>query len=105
MKDSGCMTQKVTMYVGSMDHSPSEQLGDPDRWHTTVLILSETASQSQLATELLESANGVPKKWSKSSQIHKDQFESVLAARLGGLHVRAISAQGKKIESSLDNII
>ena len=31
----------IAAYIGSMDHSPSEQLGAPDDWHTTVLILSE----------------------------------------------------------------
>jgi hypothetical protein len=45
-----------------MDHSPSEQLVDPEGWHTTALILTETGAHFELATKLLESTNGVPKK-------------------------------------------
>src|ERR1700730_1736211 len=99
------MTQRITMYLGSMDHSPSEQLVDPEGWHTTALILTETGAHFELATRLLECTNNVPKKWSKSSLRHKESFESVLATGLDGVHIRAISAQGKMIETSFEHMI
>ena len=43
---------KSTMYLGSMDHTPSEQLGDPQLWHTTVLALSEGGEHWELAADI-----------------------------------------------------
>ena len=46
------MSNKITMYLGSMDHSPSEQLGEPDDWHTTVLLLSEAGQHFDAAKDV-----------------------------------------------------
>jgi hypothetical protein len=53
----------------------------------------------------LESTKGVPKKWSSSSPNHKNNFETLLAAALDAVHIRAISAQGKVIEKSFGHMI
>ena len=93
------------LFLVLVKRPPSEQLVDPEGWHTTALILTETGAHFELATRLLECTNNVPKKWSKSSLRHKESFESVLATGLDGVHIRAISAQGKMIETSFEHMI
>jgi hypothetical protein len=72
---------KIAMYLGSMDHSPTEQLGeDPQQWHTTVIILSEGGEHFNLAKAIAQNlglTDGRLKKWSRNpSYRKKGQFEA-----------------------------
>ena len=96
---------KFAMMIGSLDHSPSEQLGDPSVWHTTVLVLSSGNEHSGLATEIAAGMrpplNHLPR-WSRRRERSKREFERLLWERLAAypVHVRAISAQATVISSS-----
>jgi hypothetical protein len=99
------MVQKIIMYLGSMDHSPSEQLGsDPSQWHTTVLVISEGGEQfgfAQAVARALGSVNGKLRKWSANPQYRKKQtFENavVKAIRDYPVFIRAISAEAGTIK-------
>jgi hypothetical protein len=101
----------MTMYLGSMDHSPSEQLGDPNRWHTTVLILSEGNEHWNLAKDIaleLRCPKGQLQKWSRIPNYRRNgAFEDVLG-QLGPkypVQILAISAQARAIEFSVAHMI
>lgn len=102
---------KGTMYLGSMDHTPSEQLGDPQLWHTTVLALSEGGEHWELAADIARQImcrNDTLKKWSgRRRRGYKQDFERALKERIAAypVHVRAISAQGKTIMACLDHML
>jgi hypothetical protein len=105
------MGQKLTMYLGSMDHSPSEQLGKPDDWHTTVLILSEGGQHDDAAKDVahrLGYRDGSLRKWSRNPTYRqKDRFGSALLAALPShaVFVRAISAQARVISQFYPRMI
>jgi hypothetical protein len=105
------MSNKITMYLGSMDHSPSEQLGEPDDWHTTVLILSEAGQHDDAAKDValrLGCRDGLLRKWSKNPPYRqKDEFGAALMEALPGhaVFVRAISAQARIISQSYPHMI
>jgi hypothetical protein len=98
---------KITMYLGSMDHSPSEQLGELDQWHTTVVVLSEGGEHWGLAEDLARRLNcndGQLRKWSRNPSYRKNgTFETSLieAIRNRPVYVRAISAKGHTIRACL----
>jgi hypothetical protein len=102
----------MTMYIGSMDHSPSEQLGDPSDWHTTVLILSEGGQQtddvaSDVASQL-GCRDGLLGKWSKNpSYRRRGTFGAALADALSrhDVFVRVICAQGRTISQCYPQLI
>jgi hypothetical protein len=102
---------KISMMLGSVDHSPSEQLGAPSDWHTTVLILSQGNEHWQLAEEIacrLSPVRTTLLKWSaRKSSRYKLEFERLLLERLDAhpVHIRAISAQGSVIEFSQEHIV
>lgn len=102
---------KITMYLGSMDHTPSEQLGDPQQWHTTVLILSEGGEHWDLATDIARQIgcnNNSLKKWSgKRATGYKREFERAFTEYIVTypVHIRAISAQGKTITGCFDHMV
>jgi hypothetical protein len=98
------MTQKIEMSLVSMDHSPSEQLVDPETWHTTVIVMSEGGIGEQQLAELLQFRNGAPLKWTKTNYDHRTKFERALE-RLDRSLVFAISAQAKTIESSFQALV
>jgi hypothetical protein len=97
------MTIRITMYLGSMDHSPSEQLGEPDDWHTTVLILSEGGQHDDAARDVatrLGCPDGKLRKWSKNPAYRrKGMFGAALKDALPGhaVFVRVICAQARTI--------
>jgi len=94
-----------------MDHTPSEQLGDPQLWHTTVLVLSEGGEHWELASDIARQMmckNDTLKKWSgRLSRRYKQDFERALKERIAAypVHVRAISAQGRTITTCLDHMV
>lgn len=95
-----------------MDHSPSEQLSNcPDDWHTTVVVLSEGGEHWHLASDLarrMGCKNETLKKWSgRRSAAYKSKFEETLIERAVAypVHIRAISAQTKTIQSSFDHMV
>jgi hypothetical protein len=100
------MTTRITMFLGSMDHSPSEQLGEPDDWHTSVLILSEAAEHSDLAKNLalrLKLSDGLLRKWSGNPTYRRNgEFAVALSDVLpqNGVFIQAISAQSRTIRQS-----
>jgi hypothetical protein len=103
-------TIKITMCLGSMDHTPSEQLGDPQQWHTTVLILSEGAEHWDLATDIARKIgckDETLKKWAgKRAARYRREFECAFTECVTAypVHIRAISAQGKTITSCFDHM-
>jgi hypothetical protein len=105
------MSTKITMLLGSMDHSPSEQLGKPDDWHTSVLILSEGGEHFGMAKDLalrLNLSDGVLRKWSNNpSYRRKGEFGAALSKALpqGGVYINAISAQSRTIRHSYAHMI
>lgn len=103
-------TQKIMMLLGSMDHSPSEQLvGDPDCWHHTVSIFSEGGEHWELAGEIAQRVKGSSNlsKWAGRKGRYKREFEAALADSIGKYPVflTAISAQEGIIEASVDHMI
>jgi hypothetical protein len=94
-----------------MDHSPSEQLGAPDDWHTTVLVLSEAGQHDDAAKDValrLGCRDGLLKKWSKNPPYRwKNKFEAALMDALPGhaVYVRAICAQARTISQSYTHMI
>jgi hypothetical protein len=102
---------KIAMHLASMDHSPSEQLGDPDHWHTTVLVLSESAQHWKLAEDIakqLGCRNGLLRKWSKNPAYRRSgAFEGALKNGLLGreVYIRVISAQAQTIRTSYARMI
>ncbi len=105
------MSSKITMYLGSMDHSPSEQLGEPDDWHTTVLILSEAGQHFDAAKDVasrLGCRNGLLRKWSKKPSYRQNgTFGAALADALPrhDIFVRVICAQARTISQSYRHMI
>jgi hypothetical protein len=83
------MSNKITMYLGSMDHSPSEQLGEPDDWHTTVLLLSEAGQHFDAAKDValrLDCRDGLLRKWSKNPLYRrKEKFGALSWMRSQGM--------------------
>lgn len=93
-----------------MDHSPSEQLGSADAWHTTALILSVSGEQWRLGDTVAEAMgiqSGHLKKWSKCKPSQKKRFETEFFKTLASssMYVAAISAQASTIEATFDHMI
>ncbi len=68
------------LFAVSMDHSPSEQLGDVEH-HTTVLIMSSRMAHEELANRVaarLRPSLGTLKKWSKANETYRRNFLPVL---------------------------
>jgi hypothetical protein len=105
------MVNRVAMYVGSMDHSPSEQLGNLDDWHTTVLLLSEAVQHWTLAEDIAQSLgtrNGLLRKWSSNPSYRQNgKFEFAFSDSLAkhDVYVRVISAQGQTIRHCVPQLI
>jgi hypothetical protein len=101
----------TTMYLVSMDHSPSEQLGNPDDWHTTALILSESGQHWKLAediTKQLRCREAMLTKWSRNPIYRRNgTFEDALKSSLPGraVYIRVISAQAHTIRTSFPHLI
>jgi len=99
------------MCLGSLDHSPSEQLGNPDQWHTTVLILSQSNEHWKLAeciATFLRSESGSLRRWSaRHSRYYKTNFDRILTENVTKfpVHIRAISAQSETIRLCLDHML
>jgi hypothetical protein len=112
-KEGKCssMATRITMFLGSMDHSPSEQLGEPDDWHTSVLILSEAGEHFGLAKNLalrLKLSDGMLRKWSRNPPYRrKGEFGAALFDVLpqNGVFVKAVSAQSRTIRDSYAHMI
>jgi hypothetical protein len=104
------MVTRIAMYLGSMDHSPSEQLGDLDDWHTTVLLLSEAAQHWILAEKIagrLSTRDGLLQKWSSNPAYRRNgSFGAALSENLEkhDAYVRVISAQGRTIRHCFDQM-
>jgi hypothetical protein len=103
---------KITMYLGSMDHSPTEQLAeDPQQWHTTVIILSEGGEHFQLAKSIAEGLglkDGRLRKWSRNPSYRKNgTFEAVLMKEIRKypVFIRAISAESGTIRACYTSIV
>jgi hypothetical protein len=100
-----------TMYLASMDHSPSEQLGKPDDWHTTALILSEAGEHWKLAEDIahqLHCSSGLLRKWSRNPDYRRSgAFEGSLEKSLPGrdVYIRIISAQARTIQAGYTHMI
>jgi hypothetical protein len=105
------MIDKITMYLGSMDHSPSEQLGEPDDWHTTVLLLSEAGQHFDAAKDValrLGCRDGLLRKWSKNPRYRRNgEFGAALMDVLPeqSVFVRVISAQARTISRCYPHMI
>jgi hypothetical protein len=101
----------TTMYLASMDHSPSEQLGNPDDWHTTVLILSESGQHWKIAEDIaqqLHCRDGLLRKWSRNPVYRRNgAFEGALKNSLPGrgAYIRTVSAQARTIRASYSHMI
>ena len=99
------------MYLASMDHSPSEQLGNPDDWHTTVLILSESGQDWKLAEDIakqLHCREAMLTKWSRNPIYRRNgTLENALKNGLPGsaVYIRVISAQAHTIRTSYPHMI
>lgn len=68
------------MFMVSMDHSPSEQLGTGG-WHTSVLISSSRVAQDELANRVaarLRPDLGTLKKWKKANDSYRRNFLATL---------------------------
>src|SRR5215217_6629293 len=103
------VVDKIAMYIGSLDHSPSEQLGPADQWHTTALVLSEGGEHWQLAADVarrIGCSDEALRKWSgrdaargERGAEYRSAFERFFVERLPAfpVHVRAISARAKTI--------
>jgi hypothetical protein len=95
----------MTMYLASLDHSPTEQLVNDETWHTSALILSQGGEYFELATDIAEKIGGKGarlKKWSaRGARNYRSRFEQALLSTINRypVHVRVISAQGSTIAS------
>jgi hypothetical protein len=95
---------KIAMYLGSMDHSPSEQLGEPAQWHTTVIVLSEGGEHDSLAgavAKRLGCRDERLSKWSSNPTYRKrGAFETALTEEIQRypVYIRAVSARASTIE-------
>jgi len=97
------------LYIVSMDHSPSEQLGGA-LWHTTALILSRAMEHSSLARNLarqLRPRTGTLTKWRNATRAYRRRFLDEFIRELESLPVYAfaISATEASISSSLDHFV
>ena len=106
------MVAKLTMLLGSLDHTPSEQLQDDlSQWHTTALVLSEGGEHwHQLPQDLASrfGPRGKLLKWSgRNRASYREKFERNIWDCLSGypVHVRVVSAQGKTIKEFFPAIL
>lgn len=100
----------MTMFVCSMDHSPTEQLVGSNRWHTTTLILSVAGNQWDTAGLIAKASRrqgGRLTKWSACRPRQKATFAKVLAACLPEtpIYVASISAREEEIVYSFDHMV
>lgn len=101
----------MTMYLGSLDHSPTEQLVSDKTWHTSALILSEGGEYFELANDVAEQIGGKGaklKKWSaRGARNYRSRFEHALLSTINRypVHIRVISAQGSTIASLADHML
>ena len=102
---------KITMYLGSMDHSPAEQLGEPAQWHTTVIVLSEGGEHFSLAgavAKRLGCSDERLRKWSRNPSYRKQHtFEAALIEEITRypVYIRAISARASTIRECYPHFI
>jgi hypothetical protein len=104
------VVQKIAMFLGSLDHTPSEQLGPPEQWHTTVLLLSRGGEHFKLAADIaagVQLSNAELKKWSRRDTRYSANFERELSRLIdtSAVHVQAISAKGEVIASCFDELV
>lgn len=99
------------MLLASLDHSPSEQLVEPDEWHTTALLLSEGGEHWDQFPSALAARMGRDglEKWAggKSQQTYRTDFRSEFYTCLADfpVHARAISAQANVIAACFESMI
>ncbi|HWA47186.1 MAG TPA: hypothetical protein VG742_02880 [Dongiaceae bacterium] len=104
---------KITMLLGSMDHSPSEQLGkDPTEWHTTAIIASEGGEHLLLADDIanrMKIQGGTLKRWARNppGSAYRAKFEATFAERASSypVHVRAVSVQSETMVRAFPNLL
>ena len=95
---------RIAMYLGSMDHSPAEQLGKLAQWHTTVIVLSEGGEHFSLAgavAKRLGCRDERLRKWSRNPSYRKQgTFETALTQEIRRypVYIRAISARASTIK-------
>lgn len=100
------------MLLGSLDHTPSEQLSDDlTRWHTTALLMSEGGEHWRQLPQELASRMGLQgsllKKWAGRKAAYKLNFERELQNCLNAypIHVRVVSAQESTISDFFPTIL
>ncbi|MDP3737954.1 MAG: hypothetical protein Q8R02_11225 [Hyphomonadaceae bacterium] len=102
---------KVQAFVVSLDHSPSEQLGNDESWHTSVAIFSVGNEHWECSKQLaakLGMTSGRLRKWSgRGGESYRKRFAEHLFESIAAnpIHVRAISAQAKTIRRLLPKIL
>jgi hypothetical protein len=106
------MTTKFSMLLGSLDHTPSEQLSDLSQWHTTALVMSEGGEHWQQLPEDLASRMGLKgeslNKWAgRNRPDYKSKFERELLSCVNAypVHIRVVSAQGSTIKDFFPTIL
>ena len=110
-REQNLVTNQITMFLGSMDHSPTEQLGETDNWHTTVLLLSEGGEHFQAARDValhLGLKDGRLSKWSRNPVYRQNgtfgpALSKIVPGR--GVLIRAISARAGTIIDSKTELI
>jgi hypothetical protein len=95
----------TTMQIVSVDHSPSEQLGPDDQWHTSVVVASPGNEHYSLSKELarcIGTQSEVLVKWSgRKRRNYAERFEEELGVRIAKYpaQIRAISATARTIRA------
>src|SRR6266403_586320 len=101
----------VRSFLGFMDHSITEQLlGQPDAWHTTAVVLAESAECGVLAKNIGSRVNrstGRLRKWSRAGDGYRTTFAQALPAMLtgSGVFIVASSARERTILANRDLIV
>ncbi|OYX45738.1 MAG: hypothetical protein B7Y90_18345 [Alphaproteobacteria bacterium 32-64-14] len=97
---------KIDALNVSLDHSPSEQLGDDDAWHTSTAVLSKGNEHwefSKMLATRLGMRDRRLRKWSggRGNQSYRRKFEEEFFPLVADsqLHVRAVSADARTIRA------
>lgn len=95
------------LYTASMDHCPSEQLGD--HWHTTAIVLSANVDEYDRLGATLDArlrGKGLPGKWNTAPAPVQQRFLNnfVTALEGTGVYAFAISAHGSSINTALPRL-